>query len=181
LENAYFSTFDLFFNRIILKPTTKQKVFVISFALKQNILKEDKIMTKKELSVLEQINATLAQVATSVASLETRVSKLEAGKVSKAQTSTKSDKGSKKTTAKTSKKSTAPTKAQLEARKAWGEAQHARAEARKALFNIVETPEYQAEWKKWTNSKAYKNASTRAERKELNKKKHAEIVAKLSK
>jgi hypothetical protein len=134
-------------------------------------------MTQKEL--LEQILAEVTAQGTRIAKLENEV--FNGGKVSKAKTSTKSAKGSKKTTAKTSKKSTAPTQAQLDARKAWGEAQHAKAEARKALFNVVETPEYQAEWKKWTNSKAYKNAGSRAERKELNKAQHAKIVAKLAK
>lgn len=131
-------------------------------------------MTQKQL--LEQILAEVTAQGTRIAKLENEV--FNGGKVSKAQTSTKS---TKKSTAKKSAKQTAPTQAQLDARKAWGEAQHAKAEARKALFNVVETPEYQAEWKKWTNSKAYKNAKTRAERKELNKAQHAKIVAKLAK
>ena len=90
-------------------------------------------------------------------------------------------KTSKKSAPKSAPAKAEPTPAQVAARKAWGEAQHKRAEARKELFAIVDTPEYKREWEKWQKSKAYKNATTRAERKELNKAKHAEIVAKLSK
>ena len=68
----------------------------------------------------------------------------------------------------------------MDARARWGEAQRKRAEARKELFNVVETPEYKKEWAKWQKTKAYKE-SKGAERKALNKERHAQIVAKLSK
>lgn len=129
-----------------------------------------------------QINQKLDTIINALAGMDARITALEESKVSAKTTTKSTSKASSKKSApkKTSKKSTTPSQAQLDARKAWGEAQHARAEARKALFNVVETPEYQKEWAKWTKSKAYKDAS-RAERKELNKAKHAEIVAKLSK
>lgn len=127
-------------------------------------------MTNKE------INQKLDAIINTLASMDARITALESSQTVSAKKST-----SKKTTS--SKKQSAPkqpTQAQLDARKAWGEAQHKRAEARKALFNVVESPEYKKEWEKWQKSKKYKDAP-RAERKELNKAKHAEIVAKLSK
>ena len=133
----------------------------------------------------KQINAKLDNIMNALTRMDARITALEESKVStpkstsKKTTSSKKQSAPTKSTPKTSTKS-APTKAQLDARKAWGEAQHKRAEARKELFNVVETPEYQKEWKKWQNTKAYKEAS-RADRKALNKAKHAEIVAKLSK
>jgi len=139
-------------------------------------------MTNKEL------NNTLNTLMDVLTRMDARITALEESKVSvksapKTTTKTTSKASStKKSAPKTSKKSTKsePTQAQLDARKAWGEAQHARAEARKELFNVVESPEYKKEWAKWTKSKAYKDAS-RADRKALNKAKHAEIVAKLGK
>jgi hypothetical protein len=129
-------------------------------------------MTNKE------INNKLDTIINALASMDARITALESSQTVSVKKST-----SKKTTSskkQSAPKSTEPTKAQLDARKAWGEAQHARAEARKELFNIVESAEYQKEWAKWTKSKAYKDAS-RSERKELNKAKHREIVAKISK
>lgn len=120
-----------------------------------------------------EINQKLDTIINALASMDTRITALESSQTVSAKKST-----SKKT--KSSQKKSAPSKAQLDARKAWGEAQHARAEARKELFNVVESPEYKKEWAKWQKSKAYKDAS-RADRKALNKAKHAEIVAKLSK
>ena len=125
-----------------------------------------------------EINQKLDNIINALACMDTRITALEESKTVSARKST-----SKKTTSskkKSAPKSTEPTQAQLDARKAWGEAQHARAVARKELFNVVESPEYQKEWAKWTKSKAYKDAS-RSERKELNKAKHQEIVAKISK
>lgn len=133
----------------------------------------------------KQINQKLDNIMDVLTRMDARITALEeSNTVSTPKSTSKKTTSSKKQSAptkstKTSTKS-APTKAQLDARKAWGEAQHKRAEARKELFNIVETPEYQKEWKKWQNTKAYKEAS-RADRKALNKAKHAEIVAKLSK
>jgi len=127
-------------------------------------------MTNKEL------NQKLDNIAAMLERMDARITALEESKVvSKTKTPSKKTTSSKKST-----KKSAPSQAQLDARKAWGEAQHKRAEARKALFNVVETPEYKAEWAKWQKSKKYKDAS-REERKALNKAKHAEIVAKLSK
>lgn len=133
-----------------------------------------------------QINQKLDTIINALACMDARITALEESTVvSTPKTTSKKTTSSKKPTTKksapkTSKKSTTPSQAQLDARKAWGEAQHARAEARKALFNVVESPEYKKEWAKWTKSKAYKDAS-RSERKALNKTKHAEIVAKISK
>lgn len=134
---------------------------------------------------MTNINNKLDTLMDMLTRMDARITALEESKVSaqsepKTTTKTTSKASStKKSAPKTSKKSE-PTQAQLDARKAWGEAQHKRAEARKELFNVVESPEYKKEWAKWQKSKAYKDAS-RTERKALNKAKHAEIVAKLSK
>lgn len=127
----------------------------------------------------KQINEKLNTILNLLESMDSRITALETSSSKKSVSATKST--SKKTaSSKKSTKKSAPSQAQLDARARWGEAQHARAEARKELFAIVDTPEYKKEWAKWTKSKAYTSA-TRTERKALNKEKHAQIVAKLSK
>jgi hypothetical protein len=127
----------------------------------------------------KQINEKLNSILNLLESMDSRITALETSSSKKSVSATKST--SKKTaSSKKSTKKSAPSQAQLDARKAWGEAQHARAEARKELFSIIETPEYKKEWAKWQKTKAYKE-SKGAERKALNKERHAQIVAKLSK
>lgn len=134
--------------------------------------------TNKEImEQLTNMQVMMQSIIEEQSRMRTDISALQKSAVSTPKTTSKKTTSSKK---KSAPKSTEPTKAQLDARKAWGEAQHARAVARKELFNVVETPEYQKEWAKWTKSKAYKDA-LRSERKELNKAKHREIVAKISK
>ncbi len=124
----------------------------------------------------KEINEKLDNILGMLSKMDERVTTLEkSSKVSATKSTSKKTASSKKST-----KKSAPSQAQLDARTRWGEAQHARAEARKELFAIVDTPEYKKEWAKWTKSKAYTSA-TRTERKALNKEKHAQIVAKLSK
>ena len=130
-------------------------------------------MTSKQFN---ELLATINTINAQVQELRSEVDALKGVSASKKSASKKTASSSKKS----APKRTAPTPAQAATRKAWGEAQHARAEARKELFAIVDTPEYKKEWEKWQKSKAYKSAA-RTERKALNKAKHAEIVAKLSK
>lgn len=142
-----------------------------------------RITNAQIMETMNTMNNMLMSVVEEQKSLRAEIDALKGGKVSVEKTPSKKSTTSKKTTApktKTSTKSSTPTKAQLDARKAWGEAQHARAEARKELFAIVDTPEYKKEWSKWQKTKAYKE-SKGAERKALNKERHAQIVAKLSK
>ena len=139
-----------------------------------------RINEKKIMEQLTAMQTMMQSIIEEQQSLREDISALQKNRVSATKSTAKKTASSKQTTPKTTPKTKQPTQAQLDARKAWGEAQHARAEARKALFNVVESPEYKKEWAKWQKTKAYKE-SKGAERKALNKAKHAEIVAKLSK